>query len=127
MIISREYIPFKTLVTERDKGGELFTRLCKEAYPEDMWNVAYLMLGDYALYQREMEWGFRRMRDLIEGFRKLDEEDPYETGYDLKDAHTADVIWRDENTMMFLLRTSAERGHAIVGIVEANTLAKVKE
>lgn len=121
MVIRREYIPFKTLVTRHDRGGELFTRLCKENYPKDVWNVAYLTLSDYALYQRDMGWGFRRMGDLIEGFQKLDEEDPYETGYGLSDARTADVIWRNESTMILLLRTGAEDGNAIVGAIEVAT------
>lgn len=121
MIISREYIPFRELISKHDKAGELFTALCKESYPEDMWARVYLELSDYALYQREMSWAFRKIRQLIEGFQKLDEEDPYDTGYDMEDARTADILWSGEGTMTLLLRTGADNGNNIVGIKEVKT------
>ena len=54
MIVRREFIPFRTLISNHDSGGDLFIKLCKKAYPEDMWEHCFLMLNDYALYQREM-------------------------------------------------------------------------
>ena len=124
MIVSREYIPFRTLIDNYDKGGALFTKLCKKAYPKDMWERAYLQLSDYALYEREMSWAFHGIGDLIEGFRKLDESDPYETGYDIHDARTADILWRSENSMTLLLRAGAEKGNAIVGVIEVDNVSK---
>ena len=121
MIISREYIPFRTLIDKYDKGGELFIKLCKEAYPKDMWERAYLQLSDFALYQREMEWGFHKIADLVEGFRELDESEPYDTGYDLHDAQTADILWSSETTMTLLLRTGEAQGREIVGLIEIDT------
>ena len=118
MIISREYIPFRTLIDKHDKGGDLFIKLCKKAYPKDMWERAYLQLSDFSLYQREMEWGFHKIVDLIEGFHKLDENEPYDTGYDLHDAQTADILWSSENSMMLLLRTGETQGRKIVGLIE---------
>lgn len=118
MIISREYIPFRELVTKHDKAGALFTKLCKEAYPGDRWVEAYLTLCDYALYQREMGWAFRGIGKLIDGFRELDEEDPYDTGYEIKDAESADILWHHEGTMTLLLRTGAHDGNEIVGIMD---------
>lgn len=117
MIISREYIPFRELISRHDKAAELFVKLSKKAYPADMWAQCFLDLSDYALYQREMSWAFRGIADLIEGFRKLDEEYPYDTGYELQDARSAEVIWRKENTMA-LLRTDADEGNNIVGLIE---------
>ena len=118
MIVSREYIPFRTLIEQYDKGGELFIKLCKKSYPRNMWERAYLWLADYALYQREMEWGFSGICELIEGFHKLDQDDPYETGYDLNQACTAEIIQMNEHTMTLLLYTGEENKKAIVGVIE---------
>ena len=121
MIVSREYIPFRTLIEKYDQGGELFIKLSKKAYPAYMWEQCFLQLSDFSLYQREMAWAFRGIQDLIEGFQKLDQEDPYETGYDLQDARTADILWENKNTLMLLLRTGEERGREIVGVIEVTT------
>ena len=117
MIVSREYIPFRTLIDQHDKGGELFIKLCKKSYPRNMWERAYLQLADYSLYQREMEWGFLKMGELIEGFQLLDQTEPYETGYTLNDVCTADVIKRDSTTLTLLLRTGDNKRNSIVGIL----------
>lgn len=118
MIVSREYIPFRKLIFCHDKGGELFTKLCQKAYPSYLWAEAYLMLSEYALYQREMDWAFHGIEKLIDGFRELDEKEPYETGYDLHDADTADILWQDETSMKLLLRTRKRGSNEIVGVIE---------
>lgn len=118
MIIRREYVPFRELILRRDKGGKLFTKLCKKAYPADMWEEAYIHLIDYALYQRDMGWAFRGIRDLIEGFEKLDEEEPYETGYEISDAHTAEIIWCNETNMTLLLRSGKPKEGNVVGVIK---------
>ena len=126
MIVSREYIPFRELIEKSDKGGTLFIKLCKKAYPAGEWARAFLVLSEYALYQREMSWAFHGLGDLIDGFQKLDLEDPYDTGYELNDARTADILWQDENSMTLLLRTGEERGKDIVGVIEVNAVQKTE-
>lgn len=69
-----------------------------------------------------MDWAFRGIGDLVEGFRKLDQEDPYETGYNLQDARTADVLWKSENSMTLLLRSGDADGRQIVGVIEVDSL-----
>lgn len=120
MIVSREYIPFRTLISQHDKAADLFIKLSKKSYPADMWAQCFLDLSDYALYQRQMEWAFRGIKELIDGFRKLDEEDPYDTGYELEDAASAEVLRVDGNEMKLLLRTSEEQGSEIVGVITVN-------
>ena len=123
MIIGREYVTFKELILREDKGGKLFTKLCKKSYPPDMWEKAYIMLSDYALYQRDMGWAFCKIRELIEGFEKLDKEEPYETGYEMCDARSADILWCNENEIKLLLRTGTpEEGH-VVGIIKVQVSA----
>lgn len=117
MIVSREYVPFRKLISRHDKAGDLFIKLSKKAYPADMWEQCFLDLCDYSLYQREMEWAFCGIGKLIEGFQKIDEDDPYDTGYELEDAATADIIGIDGNTITLLLRTSADRGNDLVGVI----------
>ena len=118
MIVKREYIPFRELILHRDKAGKLFTKLCKKAYPADMWEEAYIHLLDYALYQRDMGWAFHGIGDLIDGFRMLDEEEPYDTGYEIRDAQTADILYCDEKEMTLLLRTGESDEKNIVGIIK---------
>lgn len=120
MIVSREYVPFRKLISQHDKAADLFIKLSKKSYPADMWAQCFLDLCDYALYQREMGWAFRGIRELIDGFRKLDEEDPYDTGYELEEAVSAEVLQIDGSTMKLLLRTSEEQGSELVGVITVN-------
>lgn len=124
MVVSREYVPFRELISQHDKAADLFIKLSKKSYPADMWAQCFLDLCDYALYQRQMEWAFCGIRELIDGFRKLDEEDPYDTGYELDDAATAEVLCVDGNTMKLLLRTCEEQGSKLVGVITVNRTAK---
>ena len=117
MIVSREYIPFKKLIDNYDKAGTLFVELCKKSYPADMWAKALLDLSEYALFQREMEWGFHGIGKLIEGFQKIDAEEPFETGYDISDACHADIIRCDADKVTLLLRTDSNHGNDVVGVI----------
>ena len=118
MIVKREYIPFCTLIYEHDKGGEVFLKHFKKAYPKDFQARAFCMLCNQSLWQREMEWGFMGIGKLIEDFQRLDEEEPYETRYDLEDACIAEVIERSQECITLLLYTSEEQGKEVVGAVE---------
>ena len=117
MIISREYIPFRDLIASDDKGGDLFIELCKKAYPAGMWERAFLSLSNFALYEREQWWAFHGIEKLIEGFRQLDKEDPYDTVFTLENAKSADILFKDGNTMTLLLRTGELHNNDIVGLI----------
>ena len=120
MIIRRYYIPFRDLITSEDKGGDLFIKLCKKAYPAHMWERAFLSLSNFALYEREQGWAFHGIEKLIEGFRKLDKEDPYDTVFTLEDARSADILTKDGNTLTLLLRTGEFHNNDIVGLVKVD-------
>ena len=57
---------------------------------------------------------------MIGGFHALDESAPYETGYNLHDAKTADILWSGDNSMTLLLRASDAENNAIVGVIEVD-------
>lgn len=116
MIISREYVKFKHLVDQNDPGGKLFMKLLQKTYPKERWNEAYTMLKNYCLYQREMEWGFRNIGELIEGFKKIDNEEPYDNGYSSEDIWAAEVLRHDGDTITLLLTTAPKKNRKIVAV-----------
>ena len=116
MIISREYVRFSKLVESRDPAGKLFMELLKKTYPKDRWDEAYSMLKDYCLYQREMEWGFCHIGELIKGFQQIDHEHPYDNGYSLADIWGSEVLRNDGETITLLLTTSCNEEFEIIAI-----------
>lgn len=116
MIISREYVTFKRLVEQNDSGGKLFMELLRKTYPKERWDEAYKMLKNYCLYQREMEWGFRNIRELIDGFKKLDTEEPYDNRYAPEDIWSAEVLQNDGGTITLLFTTSTKKNREIVAV-----------
>lgn len=118
MIVKREFIPFRTLLLRHDPAGLLFKELVKKAYPEDMWDEVLLGLSNYALYQRDMSWGFRGIGALIDGFNQLDIDEPYDTGYALCRARHSEIIYCDDNKIKILLKTDHTANADIVGLIE---------
>ena len=118
MIISREYVTFRRLIESGDKGGKLFEKLLKKAYPEDMWDEARKMLLDQCLYQREMGWAFRGIGKLIEGFQKLDEESPYDNGYAMEDIWDAEVLYNEDGVVTLLLFNGRNADREIVKVAQ---------
>lgn len=116
MIVSREYVPFRTLIESNDPAGQFFIDLLHETYPEDMWDEALKMLLDQCLYQREMEWGFIGIRKLIDGFKKFDKELPYDNGYDVEDIWDAQIIDHDGKTLTVLFKTVNNNEQKIVAV-----------
>ena len=95
MQISREYVTFKRLIEQNDSGGRLFMELLRKTYPKEDWDNAYDMLKNFCLYQREMEWGFHNILNLIEGFKKIDIEEPYDNGYSTEDIRAVEILYKD--------------------------------
>lgn len=116
MIISREYVTFKRLVEQNDPGGKLFIELLQETYPQERWNEAYNMLKDHCLYQREMEWGFRNIRKLIDGFKKLDQNTPYDNGYRSEDIWSAEVLHNSNGTITLLFTPAKCKQYEIIAV-----------
>ena len=114
MKISREYVTFKRLVEQNDPGGKLFMELLQKTYPKDRWDEAYDMLKNRCLYQREMEWGFHNIRKLIDGFRKIDMDDPYDNGCTPEDIWGAEVLRNEGDTITLLLTTHSKKSREIV-------------
>ena len=118
MIISREYVTFRRLVDGGDPGGKLFVELLHKSFDKDMWDDVYEMLADQCLYQREMGWAFTYLGDVIEEFRKLDQEQPYDNGFSFEDVWAGEVLWSDENAVTMLLVNNAWGEKSIVKVVE---------
>ena len=116
MVIAREYVTFKHLVDQKDPGGKLFMELLQKTYPEERWDEAYNMLKNLCLYQREMEWGFHNIRELIEGFKKIDAENPYDNGYAYEDVWAAEVLDNDGDNITLLLTTARTKNRKIVAV-----------
>ena len=120
MIISREYVTFRRLVDGGDPAGKLFMDLFRRSYPEDRWDEIYQALADQCLYQREMGWAFTEICALLEGFEKLDNEQPYDNGFTFDDVWEGEVLWQDENAVSMLLINKAWGTKSIVKVVEIN-------
>ena len=120
MIIKREFVTFRRLIESNDPGGKLFMDLFRKSYPEDMWDEVYRILIDQCLYQREMGWAFHGIGELIDGFTKLDQEQPYDNGFTLNDVWTGEVLYRDDASVTMLLINNAMGQKSIVKVVEIN-------
>ena len=118
MIISREYVTFRRLVDGGDPGGKLFMELFKKSYPPKRWDEIYEMLADQCLYQREMGWAFADLGDVIEGFEKLDKEQPYDNGFTFDDVWEGEVLYRDEAAVTMLLINKSWGAKSVVKVVE---------
>lgn len=118
MIISREYVTFRRLVDGGDPGGKLFMDLLHKSFDEDMWDEIYAMLADQCLYQREMGWAFTYLGDVIDGFKKLDREQPYDNGFTFDDVWEGEVLRSDENAVTMLLINNSWGTKSIVKVVE---------
>ena len=118
MIIKREYVTFRRLVDSNDIGGKLFMDLFRKSYPKRRWEEIYNLLADQCLYQREMGWCFTEINALIEGFEKLDQEQPYNNEFTFDDVWEVEVLESDENSITMLLLNTDFGVKSIVKVVE---------
>lgn len=118
MIIKREYVTFRHLCNCGDEGGEYFIKYLKESYDESMWEDVWNSLADYCLYQRNMDWAFCKIGDLIKAFKKLDREKPFDNGCSYEDINDVDIAMRYEDSITLHLMSGRNEDRMIVKVVE---------
>ena len=119
MIIKREYVPFWKLKADDKEAGEIFDKAFNESFANyDGKEELYQRFMNLSLYQREMDWAFYKIGDLIDGFEKLDIEKPYDNGFDFSDVNKIEIVWKDEESIRLHLVNKFEDTELIVKVVE---------
>ena len=117
MIISREYVAFRTLVASGDEGGKIFMEKLRESYDESMWDEVWEKLADQYLHQREMSWAFYKIGDVLEAFERLDKEQPFDNGFTYEDVNDTEIVWKNEDSIVIHLLSKKEEYSNIVKVV----------
>lgn len=117
MIISREYVTFRHLVSSGDEAGEIFIDKLHESYDKNMWDQVWESLADCCLYQRVMEWAFYKLGDVIEAFERLDKETPFDNGFTYEDVNDTEIVCKDENSVVIHLVSRLDGCSCIVKVV----------
>ena len=122
MIIKREFVPFWKLKLDDKEAGEIFDKAFNEsfAYYEGKEEL-YQRFMNLSLYQREMDWAFHKIGDLVDGFEKLDIEKPYDNGFVFSDVNKIETAWKDEESIRLHLINKFEDTEFIVKVVELET------
>ena len=118
MIISREYVTFRGLVSSGDEAGKIFIEKMHESYDKDMWEQVWESLADCCLYQRVMEWGFWKIGDVAEAFERLDDESPFDNGFSYEDVTDTEIVWKDEESVVIHLVCKRDGYESIVKVVK---------
>ena len=117
MIISREYVTFRRLVSSGDEAGKIFIEKLHESYEKNRWDEVWEALADQCLYQREMSWAFYKIGDVIEAFERLDKTNPFDNGFTYDDINDTNIVWRDEESITLHLISQIEGLSTIVKVV----------
>lgn len=118
MIIKREYVTFGYLVNSGDPAGKLFIECLHESFPEERWEELFNVFYSLCLYQREMSWAFERLDKIIDGFNKLDMEQPFDNGLSYADVKDIDIVWKDEDSIKLHLISNIDGYRHIINVVE---------
>ena len=118
MIISREYVTFRTLVESGDEGGKIFMEKFRESYDEFMWDEVWEKLADQCLYQREMSWSFYKIGDVIDAFESLDKTNPFDNGCTFESVNDVEIGYRDEKSITLRLVSDTFGNRVIVKVIE---------
>ena len=122
MIIKREYVPFWKLKADDIEAGEIFDKAFNESFANyDEKEELYQRFMNLSLYQREMDWAFHKIGDLVDGFEKLDIEKPYDNGFVFSDVNKIEIAWKDEESIRLHLINKFEDTELIVKVVELET------
>lgn len=120
MIISREYVTFRQLLNFGDEAGKFFVEMLHESYPENLWDSAFDSLADLCLYQRNMDWAFYKIGDVIDKFAELDENAPFDNGCSYEDINDFEIEFQDEHYIKYHLISNHNGNKIIVKVVEMN-------
>ena len=118
MIIERKYVPFCMLFHRDKEAWAIFEKAFNESYPVEDRERVWPMLMSQCLYQRDMGWCFGKLIDVIEGFEKLDKENPYDNGLSYKDVNETRIVSGGEDGLVLHLICRFDGIYNIVQIVE---------
>ena len=118
MIIKREYVPFGVLMQKDFESKAIFEKALKESFPEEECERVRANLFWLCLYQREMDWAFRKLGDVIEGFERLDKEKPFDNGLGYEDVNEVELVSGDEEGVVLHLLNRFDGFKTIVKVVE---------
>ena len=117
MIIKREYVTFRHLVSSGDEAGKIFIEKLHESYNKNMWDRVWESLADCCLYQRVMEWAFFKIGDVVEAFERLDSELPFDNGLSYEDVTDSEIVWKDEDSVIIHLLCKRDEYANIVKVI----------
>ena len=117
MIIKREYVPFCVLFKSDKKAQRIFEKAFEESYLKEDRERIMEMLLPQCLYQKDMGWSFKKLCDVVDGFEKLDVEDPYDNGFAYKDINDTQIVRKDENSVVLHLLSKVDGYSNIVKVV----------
>jgi len=117
MIIAREYVTFGRLVSSNDEGGKIFLEKLHKYYDKSMWDEVWNKLADKCLYQRDMSWAFKNIGGVIDEFKRLDDERPFDNGCTYEDINDSCVVGADETSVKVHLISKKYGESTIVKVV----------
>ena len=118
MIIERKYVTFAKLCESDPLSKDIIERVFNESYSDYKRDEIWESLKYLCLYQRDMSWAMCKIGELLDGFDKLDKSNPYDNGYTFDDVNDAEIVYKDENSVVIHLLNKYYDNLNIVKVVE---------